>query len=180
MEAAYNTAWGWSDAAKREELHADAARFIVVRDAAASASPSAAASLSSPSPSPSPPSLLAYVHLRFEVADPPDTHPVLYVYEVQLAPAAHRKGLGKFLMQTVELVARRAGLAAVTLTVQDCNEAARALYAGLGYVRDEGSPEPGVDEEGFQILVKKLPQAKKEEGGALKESNGGGRAAAVV
>jgi ribosomal protein S18 acetylase RimI-like enzyme len=165
MEAAYNTAWGWSDAAKREELLSDAARFIVVR---------AKADAAAASGTPSPP-LLAYVHFRYEVADPPSTDPILYVYEVQLAPAAHRKGLGRFLMQLLELSARRAGLAALTLTVQDCNEGARALYGGLGYVRDEGSPVPGVDEEGFQILVKKLPQ-----GGAVAKAAPTGGAGVTV
>ena len=31
MEAAYNTAWGWDDGAKRRELTDDAARFVLVR-----------------------------------------------------------------------------------------------------------------------------------------------------
>lgn len=148
MEAAYNTAWGWSDAAKREELTADAARFILVRPRVADSTPPA-----SPPPPP-----LAYAHFRYELADHPATDAVLYVYEVQLAASVQRAGLGRFLMQLLELTARRAGLAAITLTVQDINESARALYAGLGYVKDEGSPEVG-DEEGFHILIKKLPVA---------------------
>lgn len=149
MEAAYNTAWGWSDAAKREELTADAARFILVRPKAGGGGDA------TPPPLP-----VAYAHFRYELADHPATDAVLYVYEVQLAAAVQRAGLGRFLMQLLELVARRAGLAAINLTVQDCNEAARALYAGLGYVPDDGSPVPGVDEEGYQVLVKRLPPPK--------------------
>lgn len=163
MEAAYNTAWGWSDAAKRDELTADAARFILVRAKAAAGAP--------------PPPPVAYAHFRYEVADHPATDAVLYVYEVQLAAAVRRAGLGRFLMQTLELAARRAGLAALTLTVQDCNAGARALYAGLGYVRDDGSPTPEVDEEGYQILVKRLPAAAP---AAAKAAAGGGGVPTIV
>lgn len=170
MQAAYDAAWGWSDSAKRDELTSDAARFILVRPRQGAAPTADAAT--TPPPGTLPP-LAAYVHFRYEVADPPSTDAVLYVYEVQLAAAARRAGLGRFLMQLLELAARRAGLAALTLTVQDVNAGARALYAGLGYVRDDGSPTPGVDSEGYQILIKRLPQRP---GGATKAAAGGAAA----
>ena len=46
--------------------------------------------------------LLGFVHYRFVVEE--DVH-VLYVYELQLESSAQGKGLGKFLMQLIELIA---------------------------------------------------------------------------
>lgn len=51
---------------------------------------------------------------RFEVED---ATPILYVYEVQLAPAVQRKGLGTFLMTLLKLVAKKSQLEAIMLTV---------------------------------------------------------------
>ena len=192
MEAAYDAAWGWSDGAKRAELTHDAARFILVSekkkketeggDVAASASASAAAAddsslvLSSLAANPS--DLLAYVHFRFET-DEGTQKPILYVYEVQLrdAPKTRRKGLGRFLMQLLELSARKhgAGLEAITLTVQDSNHAAAALYASLGYVRDECSPCPLEEPEaGYTILTKALPPPPRPPLGLSKDAGGNG------
>lgn len=42
---------------------------------------------------------------------------MLYVYDIQLEPEAQRKGLGKFMMQLMELIARRAQMEWVMLTV---------------------------------------------------------------
>ena len=214
MEAAYDAAWGWSDGAKRAELTHDAARFILVSrnkkkkeeeeavvgegKAAEKGSTSSAAN---PSSAPSsllsalaadPSDLLAYVHLRFET-DEGTQRPILYVYEVQLRddPQARRKGLGRFLMQLIELAARRTGnsgsdgtdivsqgLEAITLTVQDSNHPAAALYASLGYVRDPCSPCPLEEPEaGYTILTKPLPPPKRPLAavGAAAASGGNGK-----
>ena len=48
--------------------------------------------------------LLGFVHYRFVVEE---DVPVVYVYELQLESTAQKKGLGKFLMQLIELVARK-------------------------------------------------------------------------
>lgn len=146
MEAAYNTAWGWDDGAKRRELTDDAARFVLVRPKAAAGD--AAPATRAP--------LVAYAHYRWEMEA--DGRPCLYVWEVQVAEGARRAGVGRFLMQLLELAARRAGVDAVTLTVMDCNTAALALYASLGFATDPGSPDPEVDGgPGYSILTKALP-----------------------
>ena len=44
-----------------------------------------------------------------------------------------RKGLGKFLMQTLELVARRSGMEAMYLTVPGANTGGFAFYRSLKY-----------------------------------------------
>lgn len=173
MEKAYDEAWGWSDGAKRAELTHDAARFILVsekkneekkEEEAKRADDSSSTILASLACNPS--DLLAYVHFRFET-DEATQKPILYVYEVQLRdePRTRRKGLGRFLMQLLELSARTSGsgLEAIALTVQDSNHAAAALYASLGYVRDAGSPCPLEEPEaGYTILTKPLPPPKKQ------------------
>lgn len=50
------------------------------------------------------------------------------------------KGLGKFLMQLLELMGRKARVARLMLTVFHGNAAARGLYSRLGYTLDEDSP----------------------------------------
>ena len=200
MEKAYDAAWGWSDGAKRAELTHDAARYILVsekrkeeeeekaregEEAQGAAAAAAADDSSSPpallaSLAANPSDLLAYVHFRFET-DEATQRPILYVYEVQLRdePKTRRKGLGRFLMQLLELAARTSssggvGLEAISLTVQDSNHAAAALYASLGYVRDAGSPCPLEEPEaGYTILTKPLPPPKLPLGAATAASAGG-------
>lgn len=196
MQAAYDAAWGWSDSAKRAELSHGAARFLLVVEksvvdgaAAAAAAENAAAASSDgdegrkttssdenkiimPLLEQDPSKILAYVHYRFE-ADEATNEPILYVYEIQLreGPETRRKGLGRFLMQLLELAARQRGLRAITLTVQDSNAAAAALYASLGYSRDPGSPCPLEEPEaGYTILTKALPAPRQ----PLVAASGGG------
>ena len=90
MAALYNAAdgWAWKDARKKAELYDPDARYLVAR-ARADGAP------------------VAFVHWRWDQEGPFD---VAYVFELQLAAPAQRKGLGKHLMQTVELMARRAGM----------------------------------------------------------------------
>lgn len=185
MQEAYDAAWGWSDGAKRAELTHDAARFILVSEkkreekadgsAASTSDTDSTSTISALASSPS--DLLAYVHFRFET-DEESQRPILYVYEVQLRddPRTRRKGLGRFLMQLLELSARRSGgLEAIALTVQDTNHAAAALYASLGYVRDPGSPCPLEEPEaGYTILTKPLPPPKQPLAVASTSAAGGG------
>ena len=43
----------------------------------------------------------------------------MYVYEVQLAPAIQRQGLGAFLMTVLKLIAKQNQLEAILLTVMN-------------------------------------------------------------
>lgn len=65
-----------------------------------------------------------------------------------VARAQRRRGLASALLRELEESARRAGAAALLLEVADDNAAARALYAGRGYVaagRRRGYYRAGVD-----------------------------------
>ncbi|CAM0943829.1 unnamed protein product [Alopecurus aequalis] len=81
--------------------------------------------------------LLGFVHYRF--VDEEDV-PVVYVYELQLESSAQGKGLGKFLMQLIELIACKSQMGAVMLTVQKSNMEAMTFYNNLGYVISSTSP----------------------------------------
>jgi hypothetical protein len=94
MQALYDGAgasaasWAWDDAGKRAELADADARYVIVRDAASDA-------------------LLGFVHFRFVLEGAFDA---LYVYELQLAQASQRQGLGKHLMVVCELIAKKQGM----------------------------------------------------------------------
>ena len=65
-----------------------------------------------PHPVASAPAVLGYLHLQFcigELANP-QAQPLLCVLNMQLMPSVMGKGLGKFALQFVELLARRIGL----------------------------------------------------------------------
>jgi ribosomal protein S18 acetylase RimI-like enzyme len=141
MEQHYVTSYGeWSDKLKRAELnHADA-RYLLVRDAATGA-------------------LVGFCHVRFEWEE---HDVVLYVMEIQLEDSVRRRGLGKRLMQTLELIARKNALDAVALTVLGSDTDARRFYDRLGYGEvyspdrevDGGGVPEGEHPHSYAVLVK--------------------------
>lgn len=122
MEQHYVTSYGeWSDKAKLAELkHADA-RYLLVRDAEQR--------------------LVGFCHVRFEWEQ---NDIVLYVMEIQLDEPVRRRGLGKRLMQMLELIARKNNLDAIWLTVLGSDVDARRFYDKLGY-SEIYSPDREVD-----------------------------------
>lgn len=185
MQRMYQRAqgWGWSDKDKRAEAKHKDARYIIVTQideeeqkqaedaaaaakatpaeasavsasAAASDSAAAAAVSSAPTFVGSP---VAFCSFRYVLGDA-DSAPVLYVYELQLESCLQRKGLGKFLMSIVELLAWRCQLMRVVLTVFLSNQPALKLYRDtLHYEMDESDPSlyEGMEDEKHTILCKK-------------------------
>jgi N-alpha-acetyltransferase 40 len=166
MEAAYDACqgWGWKDKKKRSELLDADARFIVVTamdrqsvvedptlpsDTRPQDSGQAAhiADVAQGQP-------LAFVHLRYEIER---EIPVAYVWDIQVEGSMQGRGLGRFLLQVVELIARKGSIERLMLTVFRTNVVARHLYERLGFVTDEDSPG---EEEGYEILSKALPLPK--------------------
>ncbi|KAF4009839.1 hypothetical protein G4228_001000, partial [Cervus hanglu yarkandensis] len=76
--------WGWKDREKREEMTDDRAWYLIAWE-----------NRSVP---------VAFSHFRFDVECGDE---VLYCYEVQLESKVRRKGLGKFLIQILQLMANR-------------------------------------------------------------------------
>ncbi|KAG8522582.1 N-alpha-acetyltransferase 40 [Galemys pyrenaicus] len=85
MQSMYEQSeWGWKDREKREEMTDDRAWYLIAWE-------------SSSIP-------VAFSHFRFDVECGDE---VLYCYEVQLESKVRRKGLGKFLIQILQLMANR-------------------------------------------------------------------------
>ncbi|KAL8655457.1 MAG: hypothetical protein Q9210_000854 [Variospora velana] len=100
-----------------------------------------------------------------------DGHEVVYCYELHLAPALQRQGVGKHLMFLMEHAGSSAGVEKSMLTVFVENEAALRFYEKLGYTKDDYSPGPRTLRNGtvktptYTILSKSLQEwATDEEG----------------
>ncbi|XP_015128476.1 N-alpha-acetyltransferase 40 isoform X2 [Gallus gallus] len=89
--------WGWKDREKRDELTDERAWFLIARE---------------PSARP-----VAFSHFRFDVECGDE---VLYCYEVQLESQVRRRGLGKFLLQILQLVANRFDIDDSSPSVSGC------------------------------------------------------------
>ncbi|RZC40658.1 N-alpha-acetyltransferase 40, partial [Asbolus verrucosus] len=75
-------------------------------------------------------------------------------YELQLEPSVQRKGLGKFMMQILELVAFKNNMRKVILTILKNNHYSK-FFKALNYELDETSPVDYQDETyPYEILSK--------------------------
>ncbi|KAJ8401716.1 hypothetical protein AAFF_G00376870 [Aldrovandia affinis] len=110
--------WGWKEREKREEMKDERAWYLLARDAD-----------STP---------IAFSHFRFDVECGEE---VLYCYEVQLESRVRRKGLGKFLIQILQLIANSTQMRKVMLTVFKHNHGAYQFFReALQFEIDDTSP----------------------------------------
>lgn len=139
---------GWNPKDKHEEMMDDRACYLVARHKE-SGTP------------------VAFSHFRFDVDF---AEPVLYCYELQLERQVQRKGLGKFMMQILELIAFKNNMSKVILTTFKHNPDGLNFFYSLNYTVDDTSPE---DDTGssesfcYFILSKKNPCFKTNEGNTL-------------
>jgi GNAT superfamily N-acetyltransferase len=111
--------WGWNDRDKWQELTDETSCFLLARDAVSG-------------------SLVGFVSFRFDLDEGVE---VLYCYEIHLCAEVRNKGLGKFLMQTLELIAHRTHMSKVMLTVFKENTlSSRFFREKMKYREDETSP----------------------------------------
>ncbi|KAG0612878.1 hypothetical protein M758_6G059200 [Ceratodon purpureus] len=131
MEGPYGPEeWPAEEKTKRREMVSSEARYILVKQASSSSSGEASGEAASSNDllwNGEGDPIVAFVHYRFVVEH---EVPALYVYEIQVEKVVQGKGLGKFLMQFLELVARKNAMKAVLLTVQKRNVGAMAFYTG--------------------------------------------------
>ncbi|XP_069705395.1 N-alpha-acetyltransferase 40 [Periplaneta americana] len=127
--------WGWNEKVKREEMTDDRAWYLIAR---------------TPEPESRP---VAFSHFRFDM-DYGDE--VLYCYELQLEEDVRRKGLGKFMLQVLELIGFSANMKKVVLTVLKHNPEAKAFFTALKYTLDETSPKDNVLEQYSHEILSKL------------------------
>lgn len=133
-----NSTWGWSDKKKRDEMTEDKAWYLLAKNESGKA--------------------VAFSHFRFDLEEGEE---VLYCYEIQVESDARGKGLGKFLMQILEMMAHRAQMKKVMLTVFKENERANNFFSNImKFQTDETSPaiwDPMNPEEYcYDILSKTL------------------------
>ena len=135
MAPHYGDSWDAQKVQKAAESRDAEARYITVRDDGDG--------------------LVGFLHYRFLVEEGVD---VVYVYELQVGAGARGQGVGKLLMMCAELLARKAGLQGVMLTVHKCNAAAAGFYAKLKYAPawiDPTAMSPlDADEYDYRILCK--------------------------
>ena len=119
METLYDsTSWGWNDKKKREEMQEDNAWYLIAKDESGKA--------------------VGLSHFRFDLDNDIE---VLYCYEIQLEKSVRNKGLGKFVMQILQLLAHRYNMQKVMVTVFKDNEKAMDFFTKLlKFEHDETSP----------------------------------------
>ncbi|CAL9031757.1 unnamed protein product [Prunus brigantina] len=167
MEGPYGSEWPAEEKVKRREMVAPEARYVFVRNASNASSgeflttsereKTSASCVEERGP------IVGFVHFRFVIEE---ELPVLYVYELQLEPRVQGKGLGKFLMQLIELIACKNHMGAVVLTVQKANSAAMNFYlCKMRYVTSTISPsrvDPLIGiEKSYEILCKTFSNEAK-------------------
>ncbi|OQS02338.1 N-acetyltransferase [Thraustotheca clavata] len=136
MQSFYEqSSWGFDLEAKRTELFEEKARYFIVNSV--------------------PGMVDAFMHFRFFEDDGAE---VAYVYELQVGPNLQRKGVGKRLMQMLELISTKYKLKWIVLTVFKANESAMQFYTKkMGFEIDDTSPSQHDNtEESYEILSKQL------------------------
>jgi len=134
MQPAYEESnQGWQGREKKNEMAEEEACYLIAREA------------SSNKP-------VAFSHFRFDM-DYGDE--VLYCYELQLEAPYRSKGLGRFMMQVLELMAFSNQMLKVVLTVFKHNKDGMSFFKSCKYELDETSPEDNDEEEfDYEILSK--------------------------
>ncbi|KAI5064006.1 hypothetical protein GOP47_0020676 [Adiantum capillus-veneris] len=143
MEGPYGAEWHEEEKVKEREMVVENALYIFARanvldhhseDEARNDRENSSVSLWMGAGAP----IVAFAQYRFVMEE---EVPVLYVYEIQLEKIVQGKGLGKFLMQLLELIARKNNMMAIVLTIQKRNVAAMRFYTNkLSYKISSISP----------------------------------------
>ncbi|KAL9256535.1 N-alpha-acetyltransferase 40-like protein [Drosera capensis] len=119
MERHYGMKWKVEERVKYREMLAPEARYIFALDTTNAEKRILFPTIDSED------TIVGFVHYHFTMEE---EVPVLYLYELQLVPDVQGKGLGEFMMQLLELIARKNRMGAIVLTVQKSNLSAMKLY----------------------------------------------------
>lgn len=119
METMYEaSSWGWSDKKKKEEMSEESAWYLIAKDENEKG--------------------VGLSHFRFDLDNDVE---VLYCYEIQIENEHRNKGLGKFFIQILQLLAHRYKMQKVMVTVFKDNEKALDFFLKrLKFETDETSP----------------------------------------
>lgn len=156
MKVHYEETWGWSRNDKMKELFHPSSRFLVVSNAKEPLAPAidGAASTKFPIDQIDASEIIGYTIYRFDWDDEDEPeHPVLYIYELQIAASHHGHGIGRLLTSAVILIADTFRMWKVMLTCFKRNEAAMGFYLNCGFGIDCNSPSSfGHNDEEHEIL----------------------------
>jgi GNAT superfamily N-acetyltransferase len=109
--------WGYEEESKKQELQATTARYIIVKD--------------------SKKKHVGYVHYRFVV----DYNvPAVYCFELQIAAAYQKRGVGTILIETLVNLAKKTGMHKVMATVFMFNYESLAFFHKNGFRLDNSTP----------------------------------------
>ncbi|XP_062567395.1 N-alpha-acetyltransferase 40-like [Saccostrea cucullata] len=134
--------WGWKDKDKYTEMTEEKAQYLIASD------------ITTGKP-------VAFTHFRFDMELDEE---VVYCYEIQLETECRRKGLGKFLMQILELLAYKTDMTKVMLTTFKNNKVSQDFFKKtMKYEVDEISPEDPLFDDGYhyEILSKSIKPKPK-------------------
>lgn len=148
MKRYENTPGGWNAQSKEDELFDTLSRFLIVRKNDDK-------------------SIVAFTMWRFDQefcdSDDPVARKgkrkieVVYCYEIQVYPPFRQFGLGKFMMNRLETLAKKTKMRKVMLTVFKSNTNARQFYDRLGFKVEYSTPEQtGSHHEQDQTLLDEL------------------------
>ncbi|KAI3939227.1 hypothetical protein MKX01_002095 [Papaver californicum] len=156
MEVIYRPEeWVFEEKVKRKKIVAPEARYIFVREITDNAT-STDHGLNP---------YVGFVRYLFVFVE---EVPVTYVYELQLEERVQRKGLGKFLMHLVEVIAYENRMSVVMLTVQKRNILAMDFYMSkLMYVISSNSPSLMGFDKNYEILCKPVDHEAKKKDNAI-------------
>lgn len=99
---------------------------------------------------------IAFCHFRFEHGSD-DSEACVYCYEIQVADEYQRRGVGRYLMDILPLLAIRFKIFKVMLTVFKHNPVAMGFYVNsLKFRIDKSSPSKFNEETDYEILSLKV------------------------
>jgi len=135
---------GWNESKKRKEMLDDRAWYLIARK-----------SIEATDDKEKGEELIGFAHFRFDM-DYDDE--VLYIYEIQLEESVKRKGLGRFMMQLLELLAFKMDMRKIMLTcLKSCEDESTQKFFkdALKYGKDETCPKDTVYQQyDYEILSK--------------------------
>lgn len=124
---------GWHAISKQAEMASDRMVYLLVRAPHSSDDGFPAENLRT--------DIVAFISFRIENDDEPyQWRQVLYIYEVHVAEKFRGKGLGRWLVFTVEAMAQSISIHKTMLTVFTSNKGAIKAYKKMGYTKDQASP----------------------------------------
>ncbi|ERF68126.1 hypothetical protein EPUS_06937 [Endocarpon pusillum Z07020] len=161
---------GWSRAKKLKEMGHPAMKYLLLRPVPAAPPTVKEGKLAGPEQTEG--------FLSFMITEE-DRSEVIYCYELHLQPSLQGKGVGRRMMEVMEMIGSRVGVEKAMLTVFRSNDRAVEAYERWGYRVDDFSPEPrklrdGTVKEPSYVILSKGREGFAREERAHEQNDPGG------